>query len=97
MSYNKFFSSIMKTAKSHTRITRRYLHDSKLPSVSLYTTKDLNLIGTQSPRKADFQLTPTSKKSKKSLDKLTKKWSEAKISSKSEYDDELNNNNDRED
>jgi len=41
MSYNKFFSSIMKTAKSHTRITRRYLHDSKLPSVSLYTTKDL--------------------------------------------------------
>ena len=97
MSYNKFFSSVMKTAKSHTPVIIRCLHDSKLPSVSLSTTKDLNLIGTQSPRKADFQLMATSKKSKKSLDELTKKWSEAKIVSKSEYDDELNNNNERED
>ena len=97
MSYNKFFSSVMKTTKSYTPIIKRCLHDSKLPSVSLYTTKDLNLIGTQSPRKADFQLMATSKKSKKSLDELTKKWGEAKIDSKSEYDDELINHNDRED
>ena len=97
MSYNKFFSSVMKAAKSHTPIIRRCLHDSKLPSVSLYTTKEYKLIGTNSPRKADFQLTSISKKSKKSLDELTKKWSDARINSKSEYADELINYNDRED
>ena len=78
---------------------KRYLHDRKLPSVlkGYRNTKNTNWIGIESPRKADFQLTSTSKKSKKSLDELTKKWSEARINSKSEYDDELINYNDRED
>ena len=49
----------------------RYLHDRKLPSVKLPKKTNTKLIGTQSPKKADYQLSEKIKESIK--DKKDKK------------------------
>ena len=44
------------------QIFRRFMHDRKLPEVTVSRFTLTNLIGTQSPRKADYNLAKTKRK-----------------------------------
>lgn len=51
------FLRFLKLNKTSHFISKRYMHDSKLPSVKQSRTKPNNkLIGTNSPKKADYNL-----------------------------------------